>query len=55
VLGEFRELTKAVREGDVAAVSTLCAQLFDLNSATKVRPQPHPHRLVGIPSPRRAC
>jgi hypothetical protein len=42
VLGEFSELTKAVRERDLAAVSILCAQLFDLNSATKVRPQPTP-------------
>ena len=40
--GEFPELTKAVREGDVAAVSILCAQLFDLNSAAKLRPRPTP-------------
>jgi hypothetical protein len=35
-LGEFPELTKAVRDGDLATVSILCAQLFDLNSETKV-------------------
>lgn len=40
VLGEFPELTKAVRAGDLAEISSLCAQLFDLNSATKLRPQP---------------
>lgn len=34
-LGDFPELTKAVRAGDVATVSTLCAQLFHSNSATR--------------------
>ncbi len=29
VLGEFPELTKAVRDGDLATVSILCAQLFE--------------------------
>jgi len=42
VLGDFQELTQAVREGDVATVSILCSQLFDLNTATKVRPRPTP-------------
>jgi hypothetical protein len=42
VCGDFPELTKAVRERDEAAVSILCAQLFDLNSAAKIRPQPTP-------------
>ena len=42
VLGDFPELTTAVREGDVAAVSILCAQLFDLNAAPNIRPQPIP-------------
>jgi hypothetical protein len=42
VLGDFPELTKAVRKRDEAAVSILCAQLFDLNSAAKLRPRPTP-------------
>ena len=29
MLGEFPELTKAVREGDLTAVCVLCAQLFE--------------------------
>lgn len=33
MLGEFPVLTKAVRTGDLAAVSILCAQLFDLNAS----------------------
>jgi hypothetical protein len=41
VLGEYPELTKAVRNGDVATVRILCAQLFDLNAQTKV-PLPTP-------------
>jgi hypothetical protein len=41
-MGEFPELTKAVREGDIATVSILCAQLFDSNSAVKHPPQTHP-------------
>ena len=35
VLGEFPELIKAVRAGDVAEISGLCAQLFELNSAAR--------------------
>jgi hypothetical protein len=38
MLGEFPELTKAVRTGDLAAVSILCAQLFDLNAGTAPKP-----------------
>jgi hypothetical protein len=38
MLGEFPELTKAVRERDVATVSILCSQLLDSNSVAKVRP-----------------
>lgn len=34
-LGDFPELTKAVRAGDVAMVNTLCAQLFHSNYATR--------------------
>jgi hypothetical protein len=41
VLGEYPELTKAVRDGDVATVRILCAQLFDLNTQAKV-PLPTP-------------
>jgi len=37
-LGEFPELTRAVREGDLEKVSTLCAQLFILNSVPSVQP-----------------
>ena len=36
VLGEYPELTRAVRDGDVATVRILCAQLFDLNTQTKL-------------------
>jgi hypothetical protein len=35
MLGEFPELTKAVRTGDLAAVSILCAQLFDLDASRR--------------------
>ena len=35
VLGEYPELTKAVRDGDIAMVRILCARLFDLNSQTR--------------------
>lgn len=42
LLGEFPELTRAVREGDPATVSILCAQLFELNSDTKSHPNPTP-------------
>ena len=38
MLGEFPELTKAVRTGDLAAVSILCARLFDLNAGTAPKP-----------------
>jgi len=38
VLGEFPELTKAVREGDLEKISILCAQLFVLNSVPSVLP-----------------
>jgi hypothetical protein len=38
MLGEFPELTKAVREGDLGTVSTLCARLYFLNSDAKARP-----------------
>jgi len=37
-MGKFPELTKAVREGDVATISILCAQLFILNSVPNVLP-----------------
>jgi hypothetical protein len=39
-LGEFPELTKAVREGDLEKVSTLCGQLFVLNSVQPSRSIP---------------
>ncbi len=39
-LGEFPELTKAVREGDVARVSLLCEELFRLNSEVSICPKP---------------
>jgi hypothetical protein len=39
LLGDFPELTQAVREGDLATISILCAQLF-VNSVAKVRPHP---------------
>ena len=42
MLGEFPELTKAVRERDVVTVSVLCAQLFVLNSVPSVLPALHP-------------
>ena len=51
-LDEFPELTKALREGDLATVSILCAQLFELNSDTKVPSQTRRHHLVGIPGGR---
>ncbi len=35
-LGQYPELTEAVRGGDVAAVSFLCAQLFELNSGARM-------------------
>jgi len=38
MLGEFPELTKAVRTGDLAAVSILCAQLFNLDASPAPRP-----------------
>lgn len=40
VLGEFPELTKAVREGDLEKVSILCGQLFVLNSVPPGRSVP---------------
>lgn len=39
-LGDFPELTQAVHEGDVATVSILCEQLFQLNSYPNIRPKP---------------
>jgi len=42
ILGEFPELTKAVREGDLATVSLLCAQLFDSISVVNSRRSPAP-------------
>ena len=36
MLGEFPELTKAVREGDLEKISVLCGQLFVLNSVPSV-------------------
>jgi len=39
-LGEFPELTKAVRDGDLAGISFLCEQLFQLNSDMNIRPEP---------------
>jgi len=36
-LGEFPELTKAVREGDLDAISGLCAGLYFLNAGTNGR------------------
>jgi hypothetical protein len=38
VSGEFPELMKAVRDGDLETVSILCAQLFVLNSVPSVLP-----------------
>jgi len=38
VLGEFPELTKAVRERDLPTVSILCARLYFLNSGANARP-----------------
>ena len=37
VLGEYPELTQAVRDGNVATVRILCAQLFDLNRPNKAK------------------
>ena len=34
-LGDFPELTRAVREGDVGEFSALCVRLFELNSAAR--------------------
>ena len=42
-VGEFRELTKAVREGDVPTGGILCSQLFDLNTAAKARQHATPN------------
>ena len=43
VLGEFPELTAAVREGDVSKVSALCERLFASNSSCNTpHPQPCP-------------
>ncbi|HLM98020.1 MAG TPA: hypothetical protein VK335_01975 [Bryobacteraceae bacterium] len=39
-LGEFLELTNAVREGDVQKVSILCSQLFVLSSMPAFRSMP---------------
>jgi len=39
-LGEFPELAKAVREGDLEKVSVLCGQLFILNSVPAFRSIP---------------
>jgi hypothetical protein len=36
VLGDFPELTQAVREGDVQKISVRCGQLFVLNSVPSV-------------------
>ena len=41
-LDEFPELTQAVREGDLLRISTLCAQLFEWNSHTRIPPQQPP-------------
>lgn len=38
MLGDFPELTRAVREGDLEKVSILCAQLFVLNSVPSTTP-----------------
>jgi len=43
MLGGFPELTKAVRDGDLATVCFLCAQLFNSNSPVKILPKPHPN------------
>jgi hypothetical protein len=40
ILGESPELTQAVRDGDLATISDLCAQLFDLHAASQIRPHP---------------
>jgi hypothetical protein len=40
VVGEFPELTKAVREGDVHKISVLCGHLFVLNSMPAFRSIP---------------
>ena len=39
VLGEFPELTNAVRDGDLDTVSVLCARLFNLNGDARLLPQ----------------
>lgn len=39
-LGDFPELTKAVRDGDLATVSILCAQLFDLDVSGREEENP---------------
>ena len=36
-LAEFPELMKAVRDGDLATISILCAQLFDLDASRSTR------------------
>jgi len=41
LLGDFPELTEAVRHGDVDTVSFLCEWLFELNRNSKA-PKPHP-------------
>lgn len=38
--GDFPELTKAVRAGDLETLRFLCEQLFRLNSHTNKRPGP---------------
>jgi hypothetical protein len=38
MLGEFPELTTAVREGDLNTVSILCARLYVLNSGANILP-----------------
>jgi len=48
-LDEFPELTKAVRDGDLATVSILCAQLFDLDASGREpasKPVPFPGRMM---------
>ena len=38
LFGDFPELTNAVRTGDLATISSLCAKLFDLYSASQRHP-----------------
>ncbi len=50
-LADFSELTKAVRDGDLATVSILCAQLFDLDARgreeeNRLQSQSRPHRMM---------